>query len=261
MTIQWGDTGRVAYGPLKTFNITLATPRETLLGTPLALQSTEPTSGQNGYVSLTIQQSDMPTITPSPISLKYTAILFVGGKNTDAASQSVSYHLYKNGTAVAAASSQTGIASNNFWTQQHARFFDVQVGDVLTVALYSPSANVNYDYSALMVMPTQMNLGKAYLNKDVNYSNYLQPTLTQGTASVQLNQSFNFYPSDTNSLNLQTAVNVNYGALRWNQSYYSGRVQMGDNNVTSATLTHATSRPYYARNTLPGTISFREILR
>jgi hypothetical protein len=37
LTVLWGDTGKVAYGTLKTFTITGATPRETLLGTPVSL--------------------------------------------------------------------------------------------------------------------------------------------------------------------------------------------------------------------------------
>lgn len=257
MTVQWGDTGRVAYGPLKTFTTTLATPRETLLGTPVVLPTAEPGTSQ---ISITVSSGDLPTISPSPISVKYSAILYAAGKNTDAASQSVSWRILKNSVSVATGT-QTGVATNTFWTQQYDQFFDVAVSDVLEIRLWSTSANVNYDYYAIAVMPTRLNLGKSYINKDVNYSNFIIYALTAGTPSINLSTSPIFYASDSTTLGIQTGATVNFGALRWNQTYNAYRGDHGDNNQTTVTNTHATSRPYYRRSSIPGTISFREVLR
>lgn len=247
------------YGATKTFTTALATPRETLLGTPVALPTTEPGTSQITY---TVQSSDLPTITPSPISVKYTALLYAGGKNADAASQTVNWRVLKNTVSIAT-NPQTGVAASNFWTHGYFQFYDVSVGDVLEIRLWASSTNVNYDYYAISIIPTRMNLGTAYMNKDVSYSNYVATNLSSGTPSVNIGSAFNFYPTTSAGAgtNQQFSTNITYGALSWNGTYYSGRAEKGDNNISTSTLTHATSRPYYQRTSVPGTISFREVLR
>lgn len=263
MTVQWGDTGRIAYGTLKTFNISLATPNETLLGTPVAsLPTANPGTPQ---IALTIGNSDLPTITPnSPISLKYTAILYVGGKNTDAASQTINYQCYKNGVAISGATGSLSVATNNFWTMLHTRFFDVQVGDVLGVSLWSASANMNYDYYALVVHPTQMNLSNAYICKDVSYGGWITaPALTKGSPGNGVASNFIFYLPGVSSFTTQLNGSLNMSVYRFtSNSFYSGRLTNGDNSITTSTSTSATLRPQSANiNRMPTTISFREILR
>lgn len=260
MTIQWGDTGRVVTGTLKNFTITLATPRETLSGTPTALPSTNPGSA-SAQATFTVQASDLPTISPSPISTSYTAMVFIGGKNTDAASQTVNYQVYKNGTAIGGASGSQSVPSNNFWTQSHYRFPTVAVGDTLAVSVWSASANVNFDYIAIIVLPTQTNLGKSYLNKDVTYSNPQRPTLSSGTPTVRVNSYFAIYPCDSTTQNITPSSTVKFGGFTWNATYFVGRVNAGDLNTGSDAVSHATARPYYTTNYIPSSISFREVLR
>lgn len=257
MTVQWGDTGKIAYGPLKSYTLSFATPRETLLGSPVSLPSANPGTPQ---VTMTIQTTDLPTITPSPLSVTYCAVLYIAGKNTDAASQSVSYQVYKNGTAISGASGSATVATNTYWTHEHFRFNSIAVGDVLGVSVWSASANVNYDYYAMCVYPTRPVLGKCYLNKDVNFGTFTYPTLSSGNPSVSLSQTPVIYPTSS-SQNMQINANTTFGALSWSSTYNAFVTNYGDNNVTSITETNATYRPYYRRNALPSTITFREILR
>lgn len=257
MAVLTGDTGKVAVGPLKTYSFALATPRESLNATPMALPSTEPASAQ---ISVTIQESDLPIITPDPLGVTYTASLYAAGKNTDAAAQTVSWRVLKNGTSVATGTS-TSVPANQFWTHGYFQFLGVVVGDVLDVKLWSASANVNYDYYAIAVYPTRANLSKEAIVKDVTYGAIAASTLTAGTASSNLSQSITIYPSESNTLSMGNAANLMFGALHWNSLYNAFRIDLGDNQIVTQTLAHATSRPHYRRNVLTSTISFREVLR
>lgn len=257
MTVQWGDTGKIAYGSLKSYSLTFATPRETLLGSPVSLPSTNPGTPQ---ITMTIASGDLPTISPTPISMTYCAVLYMAGKNTDAASQSISYQVYKNGVAISGATGSASVATNTYWTHEHFRFNNISVGDVVGVSVWCASANVNYDYYALVVYPTRPILGKSYINKDVNFGSFISPALSSGNPSVSLSQTPVIYPT-TSSSNIQINGNTTFGALSWNSTYNAYVTNYGDNNVTSITETNATYRPFYRRNSLPSTITFREILR
>lgn len=258
MTIQYGDTGKVAYGTSKTFNIAFASPRETLLGSPASLPTAEPGTSQ---ISFTVQNSDLPSISPSPFSVVYSAFLYAGGKNTDTASQSVSYRILKNGTSITTGT-QSSIATNVFWTHSYYNLYNVSVGDVLEIRLWSSSANVNYDYYALLIYPTRANLGKSYLNKDVLFSNATTPALTLGNPSAQNTNGAFIYPSTSTSINIPySGGSVSFGGFSWNTTYQSLRIDRGDNTIAMGSTTHNTYRPYYQRQWIAGTITFREILR
>lgn len=255
MTVLNGEGG-LRVGPLKTFTTTLATPRENLLTTPVAMPSTEPTTAQ---ISITVEVGDLPTISPSPISTKYTALIYAGGKNADAAAQNVSWRVLKNGVSVATGT-QSAVPINAFWTHSHPQLFDIAVGDVLEIKLWSPSANVNYDYYAIQVYPTNINLGTASLNKEVTYSGFILPSLTSGTPAANVSGNFLVAPSSlvSASINMNTGIVV-FGALAWDPIYRSGRVNFGDVSRGAITTTHATNRPLYNRNYFPTSISFREL--
>lgn len=259
MTVLWGDTGKIAYGPLKTYNVSLSAQRETLLGSPLALPTTEPTTAQ---ISFTVQTSDFPTITPTPLGVKYTAIIFGSGKNTDASSQSVSFRMLKNGSSVATGSAGS-TPTSQFWTHTYMQFFDIAVGDVLEVKLWATSVNVNVDFYAIVVHPTRINVGTALLNKDVSYSNLVaHPVLTLGTPGVQATNFNSIAPSSSlpNQV-VNLTANCIFAALSWNSTFLSGKVGCGDAAQSVTTLNHATNHPYYQRNSIPTTMTFREVLR
>lgn len=256
MAVLWGDTGKVATGTLKKFDITLATPRENLLGTPEALPSTEPATAQ---VSITIQTSDLPSITPSPISTMYTAALYTSGKNTDAAAQTVSWRCLKNGASVATGTSSS-ITASQFWTLAHFQFYGVVAGDVLEIKLWSASANVNYDYWGLVIYPTRVNVSNA-ICRDVTFGATIANSLALGAPTIILSQVVLHYFSDSTTLNQSSTSNLTVGAVKWNATYSAFRVDFGDNQQITQTASHATGHPNYRRNLIPNSISFREVLR
>lgn len=257
MTVLWGDTGKVSLGTLKKFDITLATPRETLLGTPVALPTTQPGTPQ---ISLTVGGSDLPTISPSPISTSYTAMVYTGGRNTDAASQTVNYQIYKNGSSVATGS-QTGLVSNNYWTHNYPSFFGIVDGDVITVSLWATSVNVNYDYYAIIIMPTRIQLAPPnVILKDLYYGGFSIPTLTMGTPSTYTTGSWKITPSSIGTM-FDLSIATTFPAYISHATYGLGRTDQGDATTSVGIQTNTTNRPRYATNRVANSITFREVLR
>lgn len=168
------------YGSLRLFTITYATPREELLGTPLALPTSEPADPQAAW---TVQSSDLPAFSEKPYSVKYIACLYAAGKFSSAGT--VYWRMTKNGNSVANGSS--AVSANNYYTV-NAFFLDVAVGDVLGIKLWSSVSDSNYDYKAIFVYPTRFfpfpTLNGKQILANVRIWNsdspQLLPTLTQG---------------------------------------------------------------------------------
>lgn len=269
MTIQWGDTGRAVFGSYKTLNMPINSV-EYLFGTTAgapyasaqALPTASPANGAVGDVSFTISAANLPILSSNINSVTYTAILIVAGKNTDAASQTVTYQCYKNGTSISGATGSGAVASNTFWTFTHCRFFGVVAGDTIEVKTWATSTNVNYDYIALMIYPTRVIPTKALMqNVTMTLTN---PSLSVGVPSAAATNGFVFYPfTDLNNFNMNGTGTVQSNALALGSSSFGsmGKIWFGDNSQTSALNTHASNRPYYLRNIYPSQITFREILR
>lgn len=273
MTILWGDTGKIVYGPLKKFTIS-ANPYELLKTTTgtststdiMNLPSAEPSSG-DGLITYTLQQSDLPTMTPSPLSTKYTAYLIVSGKNSSGATVTLNYSLYKNGTAIVSNATQTGVVNNNFWTHSHYRFYDVNVGDTLKVTVWCATAGVTLDYVAVVVFPTRLELTKALIVKDLNIT-VNNPVLTKGTPGVLNNSNWLIYPASNTTFTIGgvgTSLNqITIGSLSIHaglNGFSLGRINNGDSTQSTNTQSSATLHPAYSTNYFPTSISFREILR
>lgn len=263
MTILTGDTGLVSVGTLKTFNITMATPNETLLasGSEIALPTAEPAGGAAGSVQITVQASDLPTIDPTPYSTKSTAFLILSGKNTTAGALTISYSVYKNGVSVA--TTTQSVAANNFWTHTHYRFYDVVPGDILEGRVWCATAGLNLDYYALVVYPTRMDLTKSATVQDLNCTVVL-PTLTKGTPGASVTGLWNIYPSNVTNAGVGLQVFANFPSLCIRSDlngFATGRPTNGDVQVSSNVAVHATNHPSFARNYYPSVISFREVSR
>lgn len=265
MTILWGDTGKVAYGVLKTFNIsggTLATPYENLYASPIALGTALPGTPTDTY---TVQATDFPTISPSPISVNWNAMLVVGGKNTVATAYTISYQINKNGTSIASGSAGSVTASQYYTiTFPQSALNGIASGDKLDIYLYGASgSSFNYDYMALVIYPSRMVLTKAVIAKDVSYT--LTNTLgklTKGSPNLGFSGNFYIHPTtDTNSWAVST-TSLSGFTLNPNSSTYGfGQVQYTDNNQNVNLQPNATYRPYYYNNYIPTKITFREVLR
>jgi hypothetical protein len=144
---------------LKTLNITYQTPQETLLGTPLTLPTSEPTDPQVAY---TVQESDLPTFNVQPFSKVWLARVLAGGQFVTAGT--LYWKMLKNGQSVASGS---GSVSANYWWSCTGAFFDVQVGDVLALKLWSSVGDSKLDRYAFAVHVSRIKLFKTLWHKDV----------------------------------------------------------------------------------------------
>lgn len=262
MTIQVGDTGRVATGSLKSYSITL-NPSETLLGTPVTLPSTNP-GNAGAQVTFTISASTFPTITPPPVYVKYTAVVLIAVKNGSGASATVSWQSYKNGTA-GVSGTTASIPNGNYCTIESNQYYDfLAAGDTFNFSLYTSAASVTLDYFYLVLLPTRLQPGSSYINKDVAFTfSTWAPSL--GTPTLNFARNFYLYPSNDTGSNFQllTSVSGTYTckSLGWNPTYNSGQVFFGEISSSTTYYNHATNRPYYCNCPYPSKITFREILR
>jgi hypothetical protein len=265
VSLLLGETGKAAIGTLKTFNITLATPREdNLATTPANFTSNLPTTQTLSVgATFTVQSGDLPVISPS-IDTKYAAILIVAGKNTSGGSANVTTQGFKNTVSVATSTALSSIPNNNYWTHSVYRFPDVVVGDVLNVQVWANVANVTYDYCALVIYPTQMQFSKdGTILKDFSLTNWLNPpAFTKGVSQVANNtQNYVYYFAGGHSLGT-LGTNVTFPVIPAISTASLGfRVQNGDVTSSTGTSSNATNHPHYWRNNVPCTISFREVLR
>lgn len=271
MTILMGDTGKVALGTLKTFSFEVYM-TEDALGT-LPLPNSE---GSTNQVAYTIQQAHLPSVNPIPYSMKYIGVILVSGRATTACN--ISYRIFKNGVSIASAS--VAVASNQYWSWQHNRWYDVQVGDVLEVRMWSNQADSTMDYSCLKVYPANVVLtAPGTLMKDFTVST----TVTGGTAnpnptglglrtSASVSNIYSIFTQVSNAGNSTPGVGNGNGCIaigdgNWQafpciMSHSLGSIRLGAGGDTasasSASATHATDLRYF-RPIVPSTVTFREL--
>jgi hypothetical protein len=270
LSLLIGDTGKLAYGNLKIFTIQTATPREVSLGT-ITLPTVE---GATDQISFTIQDSDLPTITPNPVSMKYVACVVASGKCVTAAT--VNYRILKNGSSVVSSNS-TGVA-NQFWTHSHFRWFDVVVGDTLDVRMWSNQTDTNLDYACIMIYPASIVLSK--INTILSNLTYTLGTTTNfplptgsGLRSVVLantaSTNFCLIPNltsvgnGTGCLGVNTTIgtiaiipsvsSTSFGILRTSTG--------GDGGSTATNASNSSTNISIQKQAFPNTVTFREVLR
>lgn len=257
MTIQWGDTGRVAYGSLKKYTFSYSM-YENLYSTPNTLgtaKSGTPTDTK------TIINSDLPIISPTPISTKYAGVLYLGGKNTSASSSNLYWQINKNGSSI-----NTGnftISANTYWTANiYSGMGSIVVGDVIDIYLWSPLGSVNYDYMGFVAVPTQFFLSNAKILKDVAYTMGVPIVPILGTPSaLSTNAQIVLYPLGTTDwLNIPNSATTIIPVINLNSTFGFGR-EIGDFPAGNPTSTSTTNRPQYVKANLPTQITFREVLR
>jgi hypothetical protein len=261
MTFLLGDTGKSQVGPLKNYVITLATPRETLLGTALTLPTTEPATSQ---VSFTVQSADLPIISPS-VPLKYYGVPNVSGK-VGATAAVISYRVLKNGVSIAQASGASATATQ-FWTHSHYRLFDVQIGDVLEVRYWANQTDVTLDFYGFVVYPSQPDVFKrGTVTKDFTFSNPITvPDFISTTFTTSTTVSYFIHPNTGTAWNI-TASNAShpvvFSAFSPNPTYGVFRIGSGEGNGLPQTFqgVSATQRQI-TKQWLPSTFTFREVLR
>lgn len=146
MTIQWGDSGRISIGVLKTMNITPYVNEQNLTSTALPVGANASSLPASPVVSFTINTSTMsPTFSGiKPLSFRTIYGLNVSGQNTSGASQTVYFQINKNG--VNYKTGNASITNNNYFTVSLCDG-TLQNGDVLDFYIWTPtSSGVNYFY-------------------------------------------------------------------------------------------------------------------
>jgi hypothetical protein len=237
-----------AFTAEKTLNITFPAAQETLLATPDTLPTAEPATPQ---VSYTVDSAWLPALDIQPCMKVYVAHLHAAGKCPTAAT--VSSRMKKNGASV---NTGTISVSANYYYNIMPNFYDVAVGDVLELALWSSVADSQYDYKACAISISRVIIVNADVMLPCNFANYTTyPTLSLGTPTVYSQPAFRIY-NDTLEVQLASAANV--GAVKLNKSYGLFRVYHADiYNPNAATQLSYSSRPRYCKNYVPTQIILR----
>jgi hypothetical protein len=234
---------------------------ETLLGTPETLPTSEPSTPQ---VSYTVQQSDLPTMSLQPFSLKWIGAVFGGGKFVTAGN--VYWRMKKNGDSVA--TGNDAVSANNYYTLS-AYFRDVVVGDVLELAIWSNQSDSTFDYHAgTHVHPTRLVPHARWtFYKELSMAAVLDyPTLTSGNPqnSDEL-YTWQVYNDEQDNVIVSFAGPFSRKGIyiRGAQATYGlGRARIGDSTTANAAyfLQHASYRPYYRRGYILSWVKWRYLL-
>jgi len=238
---------------LKDLRITYKTPYESLQATPTSLPTTEPATSQIIY---TVAEADLPNFNMTVESRIIVALMYAGGKNTDAAAQTVYWRMLRNGASVATGSGS--ISADYFWTLS-SFFTNVAVGDVLEIRLWATATTVNWDYEARQLQFSRVALLEKYVLLLCNFIGLsAQPVLTLGTPSVVSTGSLFI---DHPAAEVSTASAKDFSPWKQHPSYKLFRMHFGDYTSanTARLLSHSTSRPRYYRNWVPTRISLRAL--
>jgi hypothetical protein len=218
--------------------------QETLLATPETLPTTEPTDPQ---VSYTVASEDLPVFTFPPKKKVYTAQVVVAGRFVTAGT--VYYMMLKNGNTVIAGSGS--VSANYYWTW-NCGFYDVAVGDVLAVKLWSSVTDSDWRHKGMTVMATRVApfLDRVYRN--ILYSLNLAPAYTLGNPSG-VNQGLRVIGMDTASYWDNIVADKTYEVQYPKSTYGLYRLGTGDytENNSAYLRTSSTYYPTYNRNYYP----------
>jgi hypothetical protein len=231
--------------------VQMKAPVENLQATPTSLPTSEPNTSQ--WVK-TLASNDFPSITPTPYNVAQIACVYLAGKNTDSAAQTVYYKMIKNGITIAAGSA--GVSAGYYYTV-NAFFYGVVAGDVIEVRLWATSANVNWDYDAFLIQPSRIVTTEA-LNSPcfTNFKSIVAcPVLVKGSPSPYSTYNLYVYHLDLYLANISSPTS--YDVLFPKATYGLYRLYDGDYGISNnaAVTTSSSYRPYYYRNCAPLGIS------
>lgn len=211
MTVQWGDTGRVTIGSLKTLTISPYVNEQNLTATALPVGAGASNVPGTPQVSFTVNTSTMvPTFSGVKVNSYKSVYGFnVSGQNTSGASQTVYYQINKNGTSYK--TGNTSVVNNNYYTVslEDGTFVN---NDKIDFYIWTPaSSGVNYLYQNSFCLPSRVDTGaknicEFTINTVVLASSTYFPLAS--TASSQWAGACYIYTSDE--------TNINYTGLQTN---------------------------------------------
>jgi hypothetical protein len=235
----------------KNVTVTIQNPQETLQGTPTTLPTSEPSPAQ---ISYTVASSDLPSFTVKPDSVKYIAIVFGAGKVVTA--PTLSYRMKKNGNSVATGS---GPVTVNYYYTWNTFFYDVVIGDVLELALWSNKTNSNWDYKALSVCYTRFipKLSCPILSPFNITQSLTHPTLTLGNPSAISPIVSYIFHDDLFQLSW-SGTSISLMCIEPESTVGLFKAGLGDDAyMNQASIsTSPTYRPYYRTHYLPSSFNY-----
>jgi len=242
----------------KIITIELKDAVENLQSTPTSLPTSEPAESQ---ISITLAEADLPVVKLSGLdipAIKYIALVYAGGQNTDSASQTVYWRMLKNGASLSNGS--FSVSASYYWTIT-ARYFDVNAGDTIELRLWASSTNVNWDYDAHVCHYTRPFPYASGIVADLWVKTkdiVIHPTLSQGNPYVHSNYRHRIVNPQTGYENREETDTEFEHFERW--TGYLLRIGQGDLYQNDAAYnTHSSYRPYYRTNFIPTKIIIREL--
>ena len=229
----------------KILNITYQTPQETLLGTPETLPTTEPATPQIGC---TVASADLPTFSITPYIKVFIAAMYGAGKFVTAGT--VYWRTKKNSVSVATGS--LAVTANTFYTV-NAFFYDIAVGDVLEIALWSTVTDSNWDYKAYQIQVSRVVPIRQRNLKDPTIQNFTQePSLTLGNPSAAASYACIVWSSDK-AHGSYSGVSPTFNLIYAGVTRGIFTDNFGDDRVgnSAEVKINATYRPYYESSRLP----------
>lgn len=248
----YGTKTVATIGPRKHITITYPAPRETLLGVPLELPTSEPLAPQ---VSFTVEAGDLPTLTGiNAAGVTLSAFLIVGGQNLIQTGQNIYFEAFLNGVSFA---TPTGTSFSSLYTMQFS-LKGVVLGDVLDVYLWTDNpAEVALDYYALALCVTQPRVaaaGTVLLN--AVYSNFVQmPVLTLGSPDYNNPRNTNVNDGNNNVPIELVFDGLGIAAFAIDPGCHLFKIAIGD-ATNPQFFQDANERPFYNPDTVPTDIEF-----
>jgi len=262
MSRVMGPKGPLMYSP-RTDSLTYPAAQETYDPVGTALPTSEPVENQ---ISYTVQESDLPVSTDKAAAMKFTALLYGGGRNTGVSSATVYYRVLKNGSSVM--TGNASVAANNYYTISCYQLYDVKVGDVIELRLWASAATLDHRYKAMVVIASryvpggvlnQLLLNFQFLPSSTGY----QVALSQGASPQRLTTGNAYIYVDKIAFNSSHLMIVSFtesyrhAAFVCAQDRQFFQLQYGDSAQSVGFLTSTTSFPYYYSGCrLAGTIAY-----
>ncbi|MEM4667442.1 MAG: hypothetical protein QW498_09095 [Thermofilum sp.] len=241
---------RPEVGSLKELRITMRTPKEELLSTPEPLPTTEPSTPQIAY---TVSEEDLPVLSISVHRVIWVARVFVAGRFTTAGR--LYLRMWRNRSVVSYSSYSV---TANFYYTVNASFYNVRVGDVLELSLWSSVSDSVWDYRAFQIQPTRIIPHAKYVNLyNVRFSDIqVHPVLTLENPNYT---AYSPYIYHTDAFSYYASSEITVPLLRLSPTYGLFQIYFGDYSSRNTAIfpTSPFYKPYSYSNMLPTRIRFR----
>jgi hypothetical protein len=206
----------------------------------------------------TLTAEDFPTWSFQPESVKYIGHIFVSVYNNSGSSQTISWKMYKNNSSI---NNGTTTSDTNTYKGLTFAFYDVTVGDVLEVAVWTATnTNITVQGSLYHVVPTRLlPTSKPCIEVGYTFGAYSYPSPL--TSSNTISTTYEYIGNNISNT-ISSATTRTYSGLSFisQNNYNLFRYGMGDRLTSNAYIydAHASNQIIRA-SYYPTTISYREL--